>query len=187
MALGLLLIVVELIAAATVTAQSSDQPAGTMCQPGVVCAVGPYKIMVSFDRNSFDTTNDYVMAVQWQGNADNNWQVTGAEIVPQPGTDAIKVKYDSDRILSTTDPHQKQIKGYFPISGDWWIHVTINSTQGAAQFLTQAIVAAPPKMPIWLAWAIGLSPIIGIVGFFVGQWRLVRRRKRAERQVSYSN
>lgn len=184
-AIGLLLIAIELFSANSAMAQT-DQPSGTLCQPGVVCQVGPYKIMVSFDRNSFDTTNEYVMAIQWQNGNPSGWQIQAAEVVPQPKTDAVAVKYDSGRFISTTDPNQKQIRGFFPISGDWWIHVTLRGAQGTADFITNATVAAPPTMPIWLAWVIGLSPILGIIGFFLGQWRLVVRRKREERQTSYS-
>ena len=160
-------------------AQFAPLPAGVECKVGTSCAVGPYTLLITLDRTTFDTTNEYLMTIQRTDQKGGDWQLR-AEVVPSGRTSAVTVQYDSDRLLTTGDPSKRQIKGYFPISGTWWIYVTVSGEAGNGALRIATTVEAPPKMPDWLAWTIGLSPIIGIIGFAIGQWRLVMRRKREE-------
>ena len=158
-------------------------PAGTECKLGVKCNAGPYPIIITFDRTTLNTTDEFLITVQRLDKPTGNWQLQ-AEIIPSGRTSATDVKYDADRILQTNDPSKLQIKGYYPISGTWWLHLSINGEAGLGQLRIATKVEAPPQMPEWLAWTIALSPILGIIGFALGQWRLVVNRKREENAVA---
>jgi len=156
-------------------------PAGTECKLNVECKAGPYLVQITLDQATLNTTDEFLITVKRLDNPVNNDWSLGAEVVPSGRTSAVLVKYDADRFLPSSDPTQRQIKGYYPISGTWWLHLSINGTAGLGQLRIATNVEAPPKMPEWLAWAIGLAPILGLVGFGLGQWRLVMQRKNEER------
>lgn len=152
-------------------------PPGTDCKAATECKVGPYNLRVSFDHDSFNTTDPVLVTVERLDQAGGDWQLE-AEVVPGVRTSAVPVKFSGD--LATSDPAKRQAKIDFPISGNWYVHLTVKGVVGTGQLRIATRAEPPPKMPEWLAWTIGLSPLIGIVGFAFGQWRHVRRRKREE-------
>ena len=162
-------------------------PTGTECKLNAECKAGPYLVKITLDRATLNTTDDFLITVQRLDNPTSNDWSMAAEVVPSGRTSAVLVKYDADRFLPSSDPTQRQIRGYYPISGTWWLHLSINGAAGLGQLRIATNVEAPPKMPEWLAWAIGLAPILGLVGFGLGQWRLVVRRKREERLAAESS
>jgi hypothetical protein len=165
------------------SAQTARPPSGTECKVVTVCQVGPYKLNISFDRATLNTTDEFLVTVQQVDGQAPTWQLQDAQVIPSGKTSATTVKYDSDRLLASSDPTKRQIRAYFPISGSWWIYFGVNSPAGL-QYVRIAVSVEPPtKMPDWLAWTIALSPILGILGFFIGQWRLVVRRRREEQTL----
>jgi hypothetical protein len=166
------------------SAQSARPPKGTECKVATVCQVGPYKLNISFDRATLNTTDEFLITVQQSDNQNPTWQLQEAQVIPSGRTSATTVKYDSDRLLASSDPTKRQIKAYFPISGSWWIYFGVNSPAGLEYVRIAANVEPPAKMPDWLAWTIALSPILLVLGFIIGQWRLVARRKREEQTLA---
>lgn len=184
----LLTIEIGLGASGAALAQFAPQqkpPPGVDCQTGQECQVGPYTIRITFDRQTFNTTDEFLITVQRLNSPNTGWQLE-AEVIPAARTSATTVKYDADRFLATNDPSQRQIKGYFPISGDWYLHLIISGPDGTGELHTAMHVAPPAKLPDWLAWAIGLSPLLGIAAFVIIQWRYVLRRKREEQVIAAS-
>jgi hypothetical protein len=166
------------------SAQTARPPRGTECKVVTVCQVGPYKLNISFDRTTLNTTDEFLVTVQQQDNQDPTWQLQDAQVIPSGKTSATTVKYDSDRLLASSDPTKRQIRAYFPISGSWWIYFGVAGSAGSEYVRIAVNVEPPAKMPDWLAWTIALSPILGILGFFIGQWRLVVRRRREEQTLA---
>ncbi len=153
---------------------------GAKCQPGVECAVGPYKVLVTFDRATFNTTDSFAAAVERKDKPGNAWKLQ-ADLVPGNNTEATLVKLNGSWENGTAPV--REVKASFPIAGSWYVAFAINDSAGEARFYLPVTVEAPPLLDEGLAWVIGLFPLIGIVGFIIGQWRLVVRRRQAERQA----
>ncbi len=154
---------------------------GTACQPGAECQVGPYKLKISLDRTSFNTTNSFVATVERLDQSGGEWKLA-AEVVPSKSTSATPVQFNGDFERGTANP--RQIKMDFPISGNWYIYLTVKDAGGEAVAYIPAVVDPPTVMDARLAWLIGLSPGLGVVGFAFGQWRMIRRRKQDERAAA---
>ncbi len=153
-------------------------PKGVPCKPAVPCEAGPYQLNVSFNADTFNTTGEFLATVERLKSQDGNWKL-GVEIVPDRSTSATPVKFEGS--FETEISVKRTIKIYFPIAGSWSLHLSISGPEGPAQFLVPVKVQPPPKLDDWLAWVIGLSPILGILGFAFGQWRHVVYRKREEK------
>lgn len=59
-------------------------------------------------------------------------------------------------------------------AGLWQITIEANGPAGAGRAETGIIAAAPGAVPVPVGWAIGLSPLVGVVGFAVAQRRWLR-------------
>lgn len=153
---------------------------GAECKAGTECKVGSYQVRVTFDRDTFNTTDSFVATVERLDKTSADWKLE-AESFPDPKTSATPVKLPD--ISETGDPNKRQVKVYFPISGSWYLHLTLSGSAGKGELRVPARVEAPPKLDEWLAWTIALSPLIGIVGFALGQWRYVVKRRRAEKNL----
>ena len=154
---------------------------GTACQVGQECQVGPYKVRVTFDRTSFNTTDNFVNTIERLDSGGGDWGLQ-AESVPSRGTAATAVPFTGD--FERGSAAKRQVTMNFPISGNWYVYLTIKGSAGEAVLYIPQKVEPPARMDERLAWAIGLAPLLGIVGFAVGQWQLVRRRRQAERVTS---
>ena len=154
---------------------------GVECQVGVECNSGPYKIRVTLDQNSFNTSDSYLVKVERLDGKSADWQLQ-VESLPAPRTSATPVKFKGDFENGTTTTRAAKID--FPISGAWFVHLTLKGSAGTGEFRLPVQVAAPPKLDDWLAWVIGLSPLLGIAGFAIGQWRQVVQRKKAEQEAA---
>jgi len=61
---------------------------------------------------------------------------------------------------------------YITVRGQWTLQITVNGPAGAATVATPITATAPPTIPTWFAWLIGLIPLYGALAFFL----LLRRR-----------
>jgi hypothetical protein len=176
-----ILLVFPLSAAAQTTAT------GVVCQLEQPCQSGDYTVKVSFDRTDFNTTDEFTVTVERLDNPAQDWKLE-AQVVPQKGTSAVAVAPKSGKSsYETGDRVKRQLKVDFPIAGNWNVLLTFQNEAGKSSIRIPIKVTPPPLIPFWLAWTIALTPIIGFVGFFIGQWRMVVRRKRAEQlALNYS-
>lgn len=152
---------------------------GTRCVAGEVCQVGAYKVKVNFDRSRFNTTDPVIATVERldKTNTSSSWELK-AQIVPSNSTSASVVTFNGDFEKGTAA--SRKVKLEFPIAGNWFVALAIKGEEGEAKFYITSEVDPPPLLDERLAWALGLSPILGIIGFAIGQWRLVVRRQREE-------
>jgi hypothetical protein len=152
-------------------------PPGVECKFGADCKAGPYQVRINFDRTDFNTTDKFILTVERVNSQNDDWQLE-PQIIPQRGTSAVPVKFSE---ASKEGPLKRRAELDFPISGNWFVYLTIKGSEGTGQIRIPVRAEPPPKIPDWIAWAIALSPLLGIAGFALGQWRLVARRKREER------
>ncbi len=59
------------------------------------------------------------------------------------------------------------------VQGDWILQITVDGPSGKATASVPITATAPPAIPVWLGWLIGLIPLYGVLGFLLSQ----RRRK----------
>lgn len=55
--------------------------------------------------------------------------------------------------------------------GDWTLHIVVNGPAGQGEATVPVTAVAPPAIPVWLAWIIGLLPLAGLVILWSMQWR----------------
>ena len=160
-----------------------DKPpmAGTRCQPGTECQVGPYKVKVSLSRTDFNTTDGFTATVERLDQTTGDWQLKAAA-VPSSSTSATEVDFSGS--FTSGNATTRPVDMNFPISGNWYIYLTITTAEsGSATLYIPEQAAPPPVMDPKLAWAIGLAPVVGFVGFGFGQWRFVRRKLKGEKTL----
>ena len=58
-----------------------------------------------------------------------------------------------------------------PVSGQWMLSVDVIGPLGHAAADVPILAAAPPAIPVWLGWLIGLLPVWVLVGFVLWQAR----------------
>lgn len=95
-----------------------------------------------------------------------------ASLRPAPGTNAVaiaaKVRPDPDREGAwAIDPS-------VPVRGDWVLDLQVDGNRGSGAAKLPLSVAGPAPIPLWLGWAIGLSPLVGVAAFGVWQGRWLR-------------
>ncbi|HMA34563.1 MAG TPA: hypothetical protein VKY74_08785 [Chloroflexia bacterium] len=68
-----------------------------------------------------------------------------------------------------------------PISGQWLLRLDSEGPAGPGFGDVPVLASAPPAMPEWLGWAIGLIPVWAILGFVLAQARRAGRPAAAPR------
>lgn len=71
-----------------------------------------------------------------------------------------------------------------PVQGAWNLEISVSGPSGRGQARVELLVAAPGAIPLWLGWAIGLSPLLGLGAFLLWQRREVRRLLAEAREVA---
>ncbi len=156
-------------------ALAQNQPTGS----GIYTA-GPYRLKITLDREQPRSAQDFLVTVERLEPPANSqpWQLE-VDGLPNPGTSATPVKIEGN--FQTGEPDRKHVKMQLPIAGNWNIRLTVKDSVGSWQARIPVKVEPPPVIAPWLAWLIGLSPVLGLLGFGVAQWRWVRQRRRSER------
>ena len=61
------------------------------------------------------------------------------------------------------------------VQGPWLLHITVNGPAGQSMVDIPITATAPPAIPDWLGWLIGLIPLYGLLIFLV----MLRSKKKA--------
>jgi hypothetical protein len=96
-----------------------------------------------------------------------------AVAVPDAGTNATELPATITAVRS--DPGG--FKGYVTmgVRGRWHLHFVVSGLLGTNAANLSLEVAAPTEIPLWLAWAIALSPLLGLLAFARRQHSYLRR------------
>ncbi|HEU5226462.1 MAG TPA: hypothetical protein VFU49_01540 [Ktedonobacteraceae bacterium] len=68
------------------------------------------------------------------------------------------------------------------VQGGWTLNIVVNGAAGSANASVPIVATAPPAIPTWLGWLIGLIPIYGLFGFLLMQRS--RKSKRGQTPVT---
>lgn len=55
------------------------------------------------------------------------------------------------------------------VQGDWTLRITVTGPSGTSAAEVPITATAPPAIPLWLGWLIGLIPIYGLLAFLLSQ------------------
>ncbi len=55
------------------------------------------------------------------------------------------------------------------VHGPWSLHLTVDGPAGSGQADLPITVTAPPPIPLWLGWLLGLVPLGGLLMFLLAQ------------------
>jgi len=136
---------------------------------------GPYPLTLSLYKEPADAGYALPFAITSQTQSALTYNVTS---VPAEGIHATPV-----RAGLTPDGHNG-VNGAaeIPVQGDWTLHINVNGAVGAGAVDVPITAVAPPAIPLWLGWLIGLIPIYGLLAFLLSQ----RRRKNAVAETDES-
>jgi hypothetical protein len=99
--------------------------------------------------------------------ADLRGLTLAASAIPDAGTNATPVRAS----LSPASSSAGGFQGYvtMAVRGSWLLRFDVAGPAGSSSADLPLRVAAPTAIPIWLAWLIGLSPLLGLLLFGVRQ------------------
>ena len=125
-------------------------------------AAGPYPLTLNLYKDPANAGYALPFAITPQTQSALTYNVTS---VPAKGIHATPV-----RAGLTPDGHNG-VNGAaeIPVKGDWTLHVTVNGAAGPGTVDIPITAIAPPAIPLWLGWLIGLLPIYGLLAFLLSQ------------------
>ena len=134
----------------------------------VLVTAGPYPLTLNLYKYPADAGYALPFAIIPQTQDTLTYNVTS-----EPAED---VHATSVRAGLTSDGHNG-VNGAaeIPVQGDWSLHIVVNGPAGSGMADVPIVATAPPAIPLWLGWLVGLIPIYGLFAFLLSQ----RRRKQA--------
>jgi hypothetical protein len=152
-------------------------PGGAVAHDGVPETVervqaGPYALELRYYSTPRAGQNLLLLVVPLGGLEPEAVRI---DVAPGAGVEAQPV-----RVRTAPDPDDPTATDalFAPAApGLWVITIAADGAAGVGRAETGIIVAAPGAVPVPVGWAIGLSPLIGIVGFAVAQRRWLRNEE----------
>jgi hypothetical protein len=147
-----------------------EQPAST-----TTVAAGPYTLGVALYADPVRAGQELPVLVTPAGGGPAPASV---RLVARPG---LGVDSIPARAVLAPDP---DAPGSFagavrvPVTGPWLVDVLVEGPAGAGAATLPVTAAAPGALPLWLGWALGLSPLVGVLWFAWWQHRYLRRLER---------
>ena len=123
---------------------------------------GPYPLTLNLYKDPANAGYALPFAITTQTQGPLTYNVTS---VPAYGIHATPV-----RAGLTPDGHNG-VNGAaeIPVRGVWTLHILVNGPAGPATADALITATAPPPIPIWLGWLIGLIPLYGLFAFLLSQ------------------
>jgi hypothetical protein len=144
---------------------------------------GPYRLKLALydDPITAGDAIPFAIAVAPGIRGPITYQVTAS---PGPGVPASLAQGDVNTQQSTPDGVPGSIT--LVTRGPWTLHIVISGSPGRGEAAIPLTAVAPPAIPTWLAWNIGLLPVYGLLLFWVGQARRVAASRPADEQAQIS-
>ena len=141
----------------------------------VNATAGTYHIKIAFYSDSINAGDVIPFAIAPTAGTQGplNYVVTAT---PGPGVSGSLTQSDMGTQPSSSDGTPGSIT--FVTRGAWTMHIVVNGSAGQGQANLPINAVAPPAMPIWLAWNIGLLPLYGLLVFWIVQ--VLRKRSPQE-------
>jgi len=135
----------------------------------ITSTAGPYQIKVAFYSNTISAGDvvPFDISATPGTRGPLTYQVTA---IPGPGVSGSLTQSDLNKPQSTSLTTSGSIS--FVTRGTWILHIVVNGPQGQGQAAIPLLAVAPPAIPSWLAWSIGLLPAYGLLVFWgVQLWK----------------
>lgn len=136
---------------------------------------GPYHIKIAFYDNPINAGDAIPFSIAPASGTQGPLTYT-VTATPGPGVSGSLAQSDIASTQSTAYGTPGSIT--FVTRGDWTMHIVVHGSAQQGDVDLPIVAVAPPAMPSWLAWNIGLLPAYGLVIF----WFVQARR----RQVAHS-
>ncbi len=94
---------------------------------------------------------------------------TKYQIKAVPGTTVDAVPVNAKLEPDLGNPRGIQGTVNLPVSGQWLLNVDVDGPHGPSNADVPVLAGAPPAIPAWLGWLIGLLPVWGALGFILAQ------------------
>lgn len=158
---------------------AATQPASTPAAV-VPAQAGPYALTVALSQDPADA--GYALPYAISPTSPVNGTLTYSVMaIPDAGVDATPVNG-----AVTPDPKApNRVTGTVEITvqGDWDLHIIVDGPRGQGIADVPIVAKAPPPLPGWIAWPIGLIPAIGLALFFLYQRRASRNQPPGEQNA----
>ena len=129
---------------------------------------GAYHIKVAFYNNPINAGDAIPFALAPASGTQGSLHYT-VTATPGPGVPGSLTQSDIYTQQSTPDGTPGSIT--FVTRGDWTMHLVVNGSAGQGRTDIPITAVAPPVMPTWLAWNIGLLPVYGLFVLWITQIR----------------
>ncbi len=135
---------------------------------------GPYQLKVSLyaDPANAGFALPFAIAPQQPLHGGLTYTVVS---VPGQGVKATPVKASLSPDANV--PGGVQGEAEIPVSGSWTLQIAVDGPQGHGSTIVPITATAPPAVPGWLGWLVGLLPFYTIIALLVIYWR---RREQAQ-------
>jgi len=146
---------------AVVATVHGDQPARL-----VHVTAGPYPLTVSLYKNPADAGFALPFAIA-SDSSQHDALTYDVFSLPGTGVDATPI-----HASFSADPNvQGGIQGNaeLPVGGAWSLQITVHGRAGSSVVSVPITAAAPPAIPVWLGWQVGLLPFYGLFIFLFMQ------------------
>ena len=154
------------LAAPAATAHA-ERPAST-----TTVEAGPYTLTIARYADPPRAGQEFEVAVT---PAPGSAAPDAARVVARPGlgTNAMPTR----AILAPDPDAPGSFAGEVRLSvmGPWLLDVVVDGPAGPATATLQVTAGVPGALPIWLGWALGLSPLLGVAWFTWWQHRYLLR------------
>ncbi len=127
---------------------------------------GPYPLRVSLYKDPAEAGFALPFAV-----APTQPGVTGLTytVVSEPGSDVDATAVRAGISPDPAVPAGVQGAAELTVHGLWTLHLSVNGPAGSGNADIPITVTAPPPIPQWLGWALGLLPLGGLLLFLLAQ------------------
>ena len=145
---------------------------------------GPHPLVVSLYKDPANA--GYALPFSIAPQQDSNGTLTyNVFSVPAYGIHATPVRAS----LSPDSNVHNGVQGTAEITvqGNWTLRITVTSSTGTDVAEVPITATAPPAIPLWLGWGIGLIPIYGLLAFLLTQRRRKKPLVEADAEVPPSN
>ncbi len=140
----------------------------------VNATAGQYQIRVAFYSDTINAGDAIPFAIAPAPGTQGTLSYT---VTATPGPGVSGTFTQSDLSPQQQTPYGTPGSITFVTRGNWTMHIIVNG-QGQANIPITAV--APPAIPAWLAWNIGLLPAYGLLVF----WIVQATRKRSARNTA---
>ena len=134
--------------------------------------IGPYQIRVHYySEPRGGSTLDFSIEVTDTVPGDLSYQITAI-----PGTTT-----NATPVAATLEPSAEHANGvdgtvFIPVSGLWLLDISIDGPYGGIAGNAPILAGAPPAIPFWMGWLIGLLPLVSLALFWL--FRISQHRRR---------